>query len=166
MVAPDLRVVPDLAQRLPGRGIWLSARGDVIETARARGVFARAARAAVIVPADLSAQVRLGLVRRIVEHLGLARRAGQAVGGFVKVRSWLDAGRAGLIVQASDASPDERARLLGGRDVPTAAPLPAAELGSAFGRDHLVHVAIARGRLAEALQLETGRLAGFTSDQN
>ena len=164
VIAPDLRVVPDLAQRLPGRGIWLSARGDVLETARSRGVFARVARASVIVPADLRAQVRLGLQRRIVEHLGLARRAGHAVGGFVKARSWLDSGRAGLIVQACDASPDERSRLLGGRDVPVVAPLPSAELGTAFGRDHLVHVAIAHGRLAEALQVETGRLAGVTSD--
>jgi ribosomal protein L7Ae-like RNA K-turn-binding protein len=126
-------------------------------------VFARSARAAVVVPADLLLQVRLGLERRVVEHLGLARRAGQAVGGFVKARSWLDSGRAGLIVQACDASPDERTRLLGGRNVPAVAPLSAADLGSAFGRDHLVHVAIAHGRLAEALQLETGRLAGITS---
>jgi predicted RNA-binding protein YlxR (DUF448 family) len=163
VIAPDMRVVPDLSQRLPGRGIWLSARGDVLETARVRGIFARAARAPVIAQSDLVDQVRLGLVRRIIEHLGLARRAGQAVGGFVKARSWLESGRAGLILQAQDASPDECARLLGGKSVPAVSPLPASDLGSAFGRDHLVHVAIAHGRLAEALKIETGRLAGMSA---
>jgi len=163
VIAPDMRVVPDLAQRLPGRGIWLSARGDVLETARARGIFAKVARAPAIAPADLLEQVRAGLVRRIIEHLGLARRAGQAVGGFVKARSWLESGRAGLIVQALDASPDECARLLAGKTIPAVSPLPASDLGAAFGRDHLVHVAIAHGRLAEALKIETGRLAGLSA---
>ena len=59
VVAPDRRLVPDLVATLPGRGIWLSAAGDVIETARAQGglgrAFARAARGPVIVPPDLPA---------------------------------------------------------------------------------------------------------------
>src|SRR5262245_60547881 len=53
VIAPDRAVVPDLAATLPGRGIWLSASLDVIETARAQGglgrAFARAARGPVIV---------------------------------------------------------------------------------------------------------------------
>jgi predicted RNA-binding protein YlxR (DUF448 family) len=162
VVGPDRVLVPDLAARLPGRGIWLSARGDVIETARARGGFSKAARGQVAVPADLADVLRRGLARRIVEHLGLARRAGQAVGGFAKAREWVIAGRAGLVVQALDGSAEECGRLVGGRDVPAVAPLSAADLGSAFGRDHLVHVAVLRGRLAETLRIEAGRLAGVS----
>lgn len=161
VVAPDRTVVPDLMAKLPGRGIWLSARRDVLETARLRGAFPRAARGQVIVPADLASAVEAGLARRVGELLGLARRAGQAVAGFQKAREWLVSGRAGLVIQALDGSPDERARFLGGvRDVPVAAPLPASALGAVFGRDHVVHVAIASGRLAEALNVETNRLAG------
>ncbi len=160
VVGPDKTLVPDLAGRLPGRGRWLSARGDVIETARAKGSFARAARMPLLVPADLLDGVRSGLRRRIVDHLGLARRAGQAVGGFQKAREWVVAGRAGLLVQARDGSVDECARLTGGSDVPAVAPLSATDLGSAFGRDHLVHVAVLRGRLAETIRIEAGRLAG------
>jgi hypothetical protein len=160
VVSPKGEIVPDLAARLPGRGIWLSAVGDVIETARTRGGFARAARAPVSVPADLLERVRAGLARRIIEHVGLARRAGQAVGGFGKAREWVQAGRAGLVIQARDGSAEERARLLGGRNLPVIAPLPASDLGAAFGRDHVVHVAISPGRLAEAIRIEAGRLAG------
>ena len=161
VVAPDGTLVPDLAARLPGRGIWLSARGDVLDTARTRGGFAKAARAPVSVPADLKDRVRAGLVRRIIEHVGLARRAGQAVGGFGKAREWVQTGRAGLVIQACDGSADERARMVGGRDVPVVAPLPAVDLGTAFGRDHVVHVAVLPGRLAEAIRIEAGRLAGI-----
>ena len=155
-------VVPDLAATLPGRGIWLSARGDVIETARTRGAFARAARCPVTVSPDLSSGLAAALMRRVGETLGLARRAGQAVSGFSKAREWLNGGRAGLVVQASDGSPEERQRFLGGWNgrVPVVAPLDAAQLGGVFGRDHAVHVVLLPGRLAERVLNESDRLAG------
>ena len=162
VVGPDRQIVPDLLAKLPGRGIWLSARRDVLETARTRGAFARAARGQVSVPPDLVDRVQSGLVQRVTELLGLTRRAGQAVCGFQKAREWLQAGRVGLVVQASDGSRDERARFLSGvKDVRVAVPLPALALGAVFGRDHVVHVAIAHGRLAEALSIETHRLSGI-----
>jgi predicted RNA-binding protein YlxR (DUF448 family) len=163
VVGPDRSIVPDLAAKLPGRGIWLSARADVLETARAKGGFARAARGPVTVPADLVTMVRNGIVRRIIEFLGLARRAGQAVAGFEKAQALLRAGRAGLVVEAADGSADERARFLSGSPsgLRVVAPVEAAALGAVFGRDRAVHVAIVPGRLADALAEEAERLAGF-----
>ena len=164
VVGPDHSVVPDLAAKLPGRGIWLSARRDVLDTARTRGAFSRAARGQVTVPPDLTQLVQLGLARRVAELLGLARRAGQAVFGFQKAREWLVAGRAGLVVQASDGSAEERTRFLSGaRETAVATPLPAEALGAVFGRDHVVHVVVAHGRLAEALNIEATRLAGVAA---
>ena len=163
VLGPDRSVVPDLAARLPGRGFWLSARADVLETARTKGAFARAARGPVSVPADLNSVLQAQLARRVSDHLGLARRAGQAVAGFAKAREWVQAGHAGLIMQASDGSEDERRRLLSGAgDVAVAWPLDAAGLGAVFGRDQVVHVAIAPGRLAEALRDEVLRLSGLS----
>ena len=163
VVAPDRTVVPDIAAKLPGRGIWLSARRDVLDTARVRGAFGRAARSQVVVPPDLTHLVEAGLTRRVTELLGLLRRSGQAVAGFAKAREWLLAGRAGLVVQAADGSVDERARFLSGARVQVVAPLRAAALGSVFGRDHVVHVAVAEGRLAEQFVIEAGRLAGVAA---
>jgi len=166
VVGPERQIVPDLAARLPGRGIWLSARADVLETARTKGAFARAARGQVMVPPDLTSDLKASLARRIGDTLGLARRAGQAVAGFGKAREWLVAGRAGLVMQASDGSQDERSRFLAGwRDkVRIVAPLDAAGLGAVFGRDHAVHVVVGAGRLAEMLGIEAGRLAGISAE--
>ena len=161
VVAPDGGIVPDLAARLPGRGIWLSADADVLETARMRGGFAKAARAPVSVPPDLLSGLQAALARRIAEQLGLARRAGQAVAGFTKAREWLERGRVALIVQAADGSPEERARLLGAWNGPVLAPLPGAALGTVFGRERAVHVAVSAGGLAERIRIEAERLAGL-----
>lgn len=160
VLGPGREVVPDLAGKLPGRGMWLSARGDVLERALNRGAFMRAARGPVTLPSDLRARIEDGLRARIRDLLGLARRARQAVSGWQAGREWLQAGRAGLLVQASDGSPAERARF-GGRGLPAVQPLAAAELGMVFGRDHAVHVVVAPGRLAEAIRVEAERLAGL-----
>jgi predicted RNA-binding protein YlxR (DUF448 family) len=163
VVGPERMIVPDLAANLPGRGLWLSARADVLETARTKGAFARAARGPVIVPADLSSVLQAQLVRRVVEHLGFCRRAGQATAGFEKAREVVRVGRAALVVQASDGSEDERRRLLSGAtSVAVAWPLDAAALGAVFGREQTVHVAVSHGRLAEKLMNEIERLAGIS----
>ncbi|WP_439576831.1 RNA-binding protein [Elioraea sp.] len=164
VVGPDGQVVPDLAARLPGRGMWLSAQGSVLEDRRLGQSFARAAKARVTVPDDLRPRLVAGLERRVADLLGLARRAGQAVAGFVVARDWVASGRAGLVVEARDGAPDGRRKLLAGASVPVVAPLTAAELGAVFARDHVVHVAIMPGRLARAIATETSRLAGVRGD--
>lgn len=186
VVGPDRRIVPDLAARLPGRGIWLSASRDVIEAnsiqdgrqkeqrgeTRSRPenpgrdltrAFARAARGPVTVPSDLSVLLQAALVRRIGERLGLARRAGQAVAGYEKAREALRTGRYRLVLQASDGSAAERDRFLSGfgPELVMIDPLPGEALGRVFGRDYVVHVAVAPGKLAESLVVEAGRLAGI-----
>ena len=163
VLGPGREVVPALNARLPGRGMWLSARGDVLHTACVRGAFSRAARGTVHVAPDLEATVITGLERRITELLGFTRRAGQAVAGFEKVREWLRSGHAELILQASDGSLEERRRLISGATrVPHAAPLSGAALGAVFGRERTVHVAIAPGNLAHALRTQCEKLAGFS----
>jgi predicted RNA-binding protein YlxR (DUF448 family) len=171
VVGPDRRLVPDLAARLPGRGIWLSASGDVLQGAGAQGdvyrqlvrAFSRAARGPVSVPPNLLDLLDEALQRRIGDSLGLARRAGQAIAGFEKAREWIRTGRARLVVQASDGSAAERARFLSGTDpsIIVVDPLPAEALGRIFARDQVVHIAVAPGRLADSLLIEAGRLAGL-----
>ncbi len=160
VLSPDRQVVPDLSERLPGRGMWLSAKADVIERAATRGAFAKASRGSVQVPPDLRARIEDGLRGRVRDLIGFARRAGQAVSGWQAAREWLQAGNAGLVVQAADGSLAERERLVGLRRVPVVTPLDAAELGALFGRERAVHVAVAPGRLAERIVAEAARLSG------
>lgn len=160
VVGPELELVFDAPATLPGRGMWLSASGDVIEAATKRGVFARAAKAQLKLPPDLRDVVEGRIAARLTDLLGIARRSGAAISGFEKAREWIVEGKAGLVVQAADGSVEERARFIGGRDIALATILSAAVLGRIFGRDHAVHIAIAKGRLAEMIGIEAVRLAG------
>jgi len=158
VVSPDGAVVPDVDGRLPGRGLWTLARRDIVAAAAGRD-FARAAKRPVRVEAGLADQVEKLLLRRCVEGLGLARRAGQAVAGFERVRDWLRQGKCGALVVAGDASAEGRRKLTG--TLPVAEALRSEELGTAFGGEAIVYVGLAPGALALRILGDAGRLSGF-----
>jgi len=143
VVGPEGDVVPDLARRLPGRGMWVKAERAIVEQAVAKKTFSRAARAAVKAAADLPERIEHLLLQRALEDLARARRAGRAIAGFVKVEQMIGQRRAGLLVVADEADGDGLGKL-------RASGLPierlgnAAALGGVFGREQAVYVAVAR----------------------
>lgn len=163
VIGPMRELVPDPGGRLPGRGLWLVAKDEVLRKALKQGAFAKAARGSVGVPGDLGALIVSGLRQRVLDFLGFARRSGEAVAGREAVLDWLRHDKVALLIQASDGSPAERSRLTGGREWPVLTPLTAAELGGVFGRERAVHVAVSPGRMVSSLQAETARLAGFAA---
>jgi len=142
VVGPQGDVVPDLARRLPGRGMWVRAERAAVERAVAKNLFAKSAKAAVRPAADLPERVERLLLERALADLGRARRAGRAVAGFVKVEQMIGRGRAGLLIVAAEADGDGMAKLAA-----TGLPLErlgdAVALGGLFGRDQAVYVAVA-----------------------
>ena len=142
VVGPEGEVVPDLARKLPGRGLWVRAERATVEQAVARKAFAKAARAAVSASADLADRVERLLLGRVLEDLSRARRAGRAVSGFVKVEQMIGRGRAGLLVVAAEADGDGMVKLAAS-GLPLERLGDAASLGGVFGREQAVYVAVA-----------------------
>lgn len=155
VVSPDAEILPDLAERLPGRGIWVKADRAALDLACKKRLFRRAAAAPVAVPEDLILRIEHGLLRRCIELVGLTRRAGEAVFGFEKVREWLVGRPAGVLLAATDGDGRDRARLRGlATEVPVIEVMTADELGRATGRPRTVHGVVAAGRLATSLARE------------
>ncbi len=162
VVGPDGAIVPDIEARLPGRGLWLTPRRDIVEQAVAKRIFARAARRPVAAPLGLADRIESLLARRCCDALGLARRAGLAVAGFERASEAARRNRAGLLLFALDGAEGGRRKLAASeRDLPSARVLTAAELGGAFGRERIVHVAIAGGPLCRRLLVDLARLVGL-----
>ncbi|MCH8166563.1 MAG: RNA-binding protein [Proteobacteria bacterium] len=166
VLGPEAVVVPDLAARLPGRGVWLTAERALVERAVAKGLFSRAFKAPAAAPGDLADRLEALLARRLIDLIGLARKAGQAVTGFEKVRARLKEGAAGVLVQASDGAADGKAklaRMAGGvpGEVRVIEVLDSTELGLAFGRDFAIHAALDRGGFADRVIAEAERLGGL-----
>ncbi|PZO65292.1 MAG: RNA-binding protein [Paracoccus denitrificans] len=161
VAGPDGMVVPDLSEKLPGRGFWVSADREALEKAAAKGLFSRGAKTHVKAPEDLVSGIEVALARRVVDLISLTRKAGGAVAGFEKVKDWLAGGRAKVLFQASDGSERGKGKLWtppGGRWFGC---LTANELGLAFGREHVIHSALAAGGLTEKVVREANRLNGL-----
>jgi predicted RNA-binding protein YlxR (DUF448 family) len=170
VVGPEGSVVPDVTGDLPGRGIWVSADRAALQRAVDKRLFSRAARAPVTVPEGLVELVEALLARRLVELVSLARKGGGAVCGYEKTRDALAKGLAGrpaaVLLQAADGSERGRTKLRPPASGPGGAAaavtvLDAAELGMAFGRDRVIHAALAAGGLATRVVEEAARLAGL-----
>jgi predicted RNA-binding protein YlxR (DUF448 family) len=163
---PDGLVVPDVARKLPGRGLWVEARRAAVEQAAAKGLFARAARAQVKAPPGLADQVEMLLLARVLSGLGLARRAGDLTWGYEKVAAATASGRVAWLIEASDGSPDGRRKL---GQVAARSPKPprligvfsSSELGLALGLENVIHLALLAGRGADRWTVDVERLAGF-----
>ena len=54
VIAPDGVVTPDVKGNLPGRGLWLTARRDMVEKACAKELFSKVGRRRVTLGDDLS----------------------------------------------------------------------------------------------------------------
>lgn len=164
VIGPNDEVVFDVAGKLPGRGLWLSARLDMLKTAAQKGAFARAAKARAQVPDNLSDDVVRLLKSRCLDRIGLARRAGDLVQGFDNVRGRLKTVKGvfgGVLVEAADGGDDGREKITRlAPEAPVVALFTAEELGHALGRDNAVHVLIEQGKMADAFLRDAGRLAG------
>lgn len=164
VIGPEGDVVPDLARRLPGRGLWVKAERAAVEHAVAKNLFARAARASVKPAADLAERVERLLLERALSDLSRARRAGRAVAGFVRVEQMVGQRRAGLLVVADEADGDGLGKLKA-TGLPIARLGDAAALGGIFGREQAVYVAVARddagGAFIERIEAGAARWRGY-----
>jgi len=161
VMGPESQVVPDIFGKLPGRGVYVTASREALELAVKKKLFARGFKAPVTLPEDLPDEVERQTLRRLVDLLSLARKSGQAVGGYEKVKDWLGKEQATVLIQASDGSGRGKSKLSTPHRGKFIGCLTADELGMAFGRQTVIHAALASGGLSKRVVDEAQRLQGL-----
>ena len=170
VAGPDRVITPDLARRLPGRGVWVEGTRAAVAEAIRRNAFARSLQQDVSVPPDLPALVDRLMQRRVAEAISLANKAGLMVAGFAKVEELIEAGRAVLLIHAAEGSADGKDKLnrkfkaLGvhvDRSEAIFGELGADHLSLAMGRPNVIHAAAAEGGNSRRLIEEARRLRRY-----
>lgn len=162
VAGPDGIVVPDVDEKLPGRGLWLSATLDVVNKACAKNSFARAAKANVKPMDGLTERIETALTARCLSLISMMRREGKVVFGFEKTRSRLKGGQCAVILAASDGAADGRSKIQGlVQDRPLVALFTGREMGQVVGRDYVVHMGLDASALVDRFLREAKRLQGF-----
>ena len=164
VLGPDGSVVPDLAEKLPGRGVWVSANREALAKAVEKRLFSRGLKTQATAPDGLIETVTGSLTRRLIDSVAMARKAGVAVCGFERVRDTLAGGRVVLLFGASDGAEGGKSKIRNlAEDATVCAVLTSAELGLAFGRETVIHAALLNGGVTKRVLREAGRLEGFRS---
>lgn len=160
VVGPDTQIVPDIAGKLPGRGIYVAANRAALDKAVGKKLFARGAKMPVEVSATLVDEVEKQLARRVVDLIALSRKSGRAVAGYEKVKTWLQNEEAQVLIQAVDGSGRGKSKLSTPHFGSYIGWLTSDELGLAFGRQTVIHGALASGGLTQRVVEEANRLRG------
>jgi hypothetical protein len=171
VIGPDDLVVPDLGERLPGRGIWVTATREAVETAIRKGLFAKAARTKAMAAEGLADEIEGLLAKRAAAALGLARKAGALVTGYEKVLAEISAGRLAILIEARDGSEDGMRKLAGAMKsryaalqkapAPILRPLWGNEMDLALGRANVVHAALSTGSMERKVFGDLARLESY-----
>jgi hypothetical protein len=171
---PDGAVTADVKRRLPGRGVWVTARRTAVAEAVRKRLFARAFKAQVKVAADLPDRVARLLEQSALDALSIARKAGLVVQGFAKVEAAVasSAPPPVALIRARDAGEDGGRRLAHAFIRRTAADrakivqaFTSAQLDLALGRLNVVHAALLAGRASEAFLVRWRFLEDFRADE-
>lgn len=168
VAGPDGRLVPDLKRKLPGRGCWVTAERAVVEKAVKRKLFARALKTDVAVPGNLADEIDRLMLADLLGMMGLARKAGQFIGGAVKVGEAARSGNAVAVFHAVDAAADgvrkiDQARRAGAaaadaEAIPAFRLVDAGQMHAALGEGALIHCAALAGQAGEGVVKRAIRL--------
>lgn len=170
VASPQGVVTPDLKRRLPGRGVWVRANRDLVETAVRKKAFARGLKQGVTAPETLAGDVETLLLRDASGALGMARKAGLVVTGFAKCDSAIRSGKAVLLMHAAEAAGDGKRKLaqaihmlseMGGGPVAVSEAMTGEQLDLALGGNNVVHAAAMHGGASDRLVTAIARLQHY-----
>ena len=164
-LGPDNAVYPDLTEKLGGRGVWISAKKSVLQTAVSKKVFNKGFGKSVKIPQDLVQIVEAGLTKHVLDLLSLANKSGAIETGFDKIKDASAKEKFAFMVEANDGSMAERNRLMQclWKDIPVYSLLNREQLSEHIGRD-CVHLAVKNNKMTATLQKELVRLDAFLNE--
>jgi uncharacterized protein len=172
VIGPGGEAVPDVKNKLPGRGIWVTATRTALEEAINRKVFARGFKREVRLPADLVLRTEMALERAALDALAIAGKAGAVVTGFVKAELALERGEVAALLHAAEAAEDGKRKLdAAWRHRPSEGPpvtitfFTAAQLDLALHRPNVVHAALLAGPASETFLARCRRLERFRTGE-
>ncbi len=156
VASPDGAIVPDIKRRLPGRGVWITARRASVDEAVKRNAFARSLKREVRAKPDLSAEVDRQLEAAALDGLAMAHKAGRVAIGFGRTETALGAvPPVAGVLSANDGARDGARKIAAAiarrqtdeksGEIPVIAAFTTAQLDLALGRSNVVHAALLAG---------------------
>lgn len=167
-LGPGQVVVPDIRRKLPGRGVWVTARAGLVARAVKHQAFARGFKTKVVASEYLPAEVDALLTKDCLQALSLANKAGQVVTGFAKVEEAIAKAPIAGLIHAADCGADGLRKLgdrlrrrYGDKAIPRLILFGSEQLDLALGRTNVIHAALLESPVSEGFLERCRRLTLF-----
>ena len=170
VAGPDGVVVPDIKNKLPGRGVWVTATREMVDQAAKNKLFARGLKTQAKADDDLGQMVDDLLTQAALGALGFAKKAGETLTGAGKVDEAVRSGKTIAILHASDGAEDglrklsQAAHAVGAirkRKVSVWRIFSSDEMNMALGATNVIHAALMKGGASENCLLRVAQLNEF-----
>jgi predicted RNA-binding protein YlxR (DUF448 family) len=167
VMGPGAIVVPDIRRKLPGRGVWVTARADRVAEAVKRQAFSRGFKTKVVASESLAAEIEALLTKDCLQALSMANKAGLVITGFAKAEQAIASRAIAGLVHAADCGPDGIRKL--GQDLrrrfgcdrakPRVELFSSNQLDLALGGTNVIHAALIEGPASESFLGRCRKLA-------
>jgi uncharacterized protein len=176
VVGPDATVVPDIRHKLPGRGVWVTARADKVAEAVRKQAFGKGFKAKVKVSEALPEEILELLTQDCLQALALANKAGLVVTGFMKVEEAIGKDAVVALIHAEEAGADGVRKLgqamrrrfdeAAGESASQIILFTSLQLGLALGRTNVIHAALTQGAMSRSFVARCRRLDFYRTGQS
>lgn len=159
----DGTVLPDFNKKLDGHGFYLSNSKALLQGLSAKAnPLNKILHTKTVMAEDLPQIVEQILYKRGLDALNLARKAGDLVSGFEKVKEIIAKGKAAFVIEATDAGDDGKQKIAAmSKDVEKFIIYDVAALSKALNRENTVHLAVKKGPMSVMVQNALRRYQTF-----
>lgn len=168
VVGPNGEAVPDVKEKLPGRGVWVTGTRQALDQAIRRKAFTRGFKREVRLSSDFLSRTERLLEKAALDALSIAAKAGLVAAGFSKSEAALEHGEVTALLHAAEAAADGVRKLAAAlRRSPRSADaaviefLTSAQLDLALGRPNVIHAALLAGPPSDTFLARLRRLERF-----
>lgn len=168
-------LIPDINNKLPGRGCWLTATRQAVISAMKLGSFNKSFKKEMLIDPNLPDLIDALLKKSILGSLALARKSGAIVHGSTKVINHIKTGKVLAVLHNIDAAEDgkrkieqaifARQRLYELEKIHIFSLFTNDEVQIVFGRGNITHIAILNDNKTRGLINRINRLHYYRTGQ-
>jgi len=158
---PNYEIYPDLAEKLPGRGMWIEANKKALQEVINKKIFNKSCHLDCKIPENFIEEVFSLLKKRVLNSLSFSKKSGDLSLGFDKVK---ENSNPSIIIIASDSGHDGKEKILHTISEKTLVIdyFTGHELQLAFGTDTVVvYACIDHSKMAKKVIEDYSKLLGF-----
>ena len=161
----DGTVIPDFNKKVAGHGFYISNSQKLLKGLTVKNPLNKILHTNTVISEDLPQMVEQILYKKGLEAVNLARKAGDLVCGFEKIKDLIAKDKAALVIEAADAGDDGRQKIAAmAKNLEKFTIYDVATLSKALNRENTVYLAVKKSPISRLVSEAFKRYQNFLTE--